>query len=72
MKENRKRFYLQYTFLAALIFGGISLIFLAYGKSMIWNSDGLKQHYISLAYYGRYLRTILRNIFVTHTFEIPM
>ena len=58
MKENRKRFYLQYTFLAALIFGGISLIFLAYGKSMIWNSDGLKQHYISLAYYGRYLRTI--------------
>lgn len=34
--------------------------------------DGLRQHYVSLGYYGQYLRQILVNIFVEHSFEIPM
>ena len=39
---------------------------------MIWNSDGYKQHYQALVYFGRWGREILRNIFVRHTFEIPL
>ena len=70
--ENRKRFYLTYTFLATLLFVCITLIFYGSGKSFVWSSDGLRQHYSSLAYYGNYLRSILKNLFVDHTFEIPM
>lgn len=33
--------------------------------------DGLVQHFNFLAYYGEWLRNILKNIFVLHTFSIP-
>lgn len=70
--ENRKKFYIWYTFLAFLLFLSIYFILVFSGKSSIWQNDPIKQHYIALAYYGEYLRTILKNIFVDHAFEIPM
>lgn len=47
-----------------------------YGKSFVYSEaglagDGLVQHFNSLAYYGNWLRSILKNIFVLHTFSIP-
>ena len=47
-----------------------------YGKSFVFSQeelsgDGLVQHFNSLAYYGNWLRSILKNIFVLHTFSIP-
>lgn len=71
-EENRKKFYLTYTILAVLVFGVISLLFLAHDRSMIRMGDALKQHYVSLAYYGQYLRSVIRSILVEHTFELPM
>ncbi|MDC7286272.1 YfhO family protein [Blautia schinkii] len=71
-EEHRRRFYAAYTILAVLFFAGIYLLFFRVDRSLVWNSDGMKQHYISLAYYGNYLRSILKNIFIDHTFEIPM
>ena len=70
--ENRKKFYFIYTAAAVLLALCITLIFYGSGKSFVWSSDGLRQHYSSLAYYGNYLRSILKNLFVDHTFEIPM
>lgn len=47
-----------------------------YGRTFIYaevnqSGDGLVEHYNSLVYYGEWLRTVLRNIFVEHRFSIP-
>ncbi|MBD5542784.1 MAG: YfhO family protein [Lachnospiraceae bacterium] len=66
------KFYLLYT---AVFVCTAALVFTAFmkgGKSFIWRPDGLKQHYLSLAYYGEYLREIIHNLFVEHKFLIPM
>lgn len=41
-------------------------------KSFVWHLDGLEQHNMALSYYGSWLRQILKNIFVEHTFTVPM
>lgn len=69
---KKRKYFAAYTLTAALFCGFICLLFLISHKSMVWSSDGVKQHYTCLAYYGTHLRTILRNIFVEHRFEIPM
>ncbi len=33
--------------------------FISNGKSFIWNSDGINQHYPALVYYGRFLKNLL-------------
>ena len=48
------------------------LFFYLNGKSLIWSHDGVPQHLNSLAYYGEYLREILRQLFIEHKLEIPM
>ncbi len=58
-----------FTVLAVAVFG---LYFGFFGKTLVSNGDGVHQHVTVLAYYGEYLRTILRNIFIEHTFTIPM
>lgn len=66
------KFYLLYT---AVFVCTAALVFMAFvkgGKSFIWNPDGLKQHYLSLAYYGEWLREIVYNLFVEHKLLIPM
>ncbi|HJB27325.1 MAG TPA: YfhO family protein [Candidatus Blautia faecavium] len=72
MGEDRKKFYFFYTILASLLCLSIFFILFFSGKSSIWENDPIKQHYIALAYYGEYLRTILKNFLVDHTFEVPM
>lgn len=73
-KYGRRRYYFSYTLFFLIFIGIISAGYLFIGKSFIWgpNGDGMRQHYTSLAYLGEYLRTILKNIFIDHTFEIPM
>lgn len=51
------------------------LIFLPYwqnGRSLICSGDAAVQHYPALAYYGEYLRNILRTLWNEHSLEIPM
>ena len=60
-------------FLLALLTFSLNIL---YGKSFVYSGsnqagDGLVQHYTALAYYGEYLRTICRNLFVSHTFSFP-
>ena len=68
-RKTIKIYSVLFLVMAVLLFGGI---FLLYDRSLVWSMDGLAQHCLSLAYYGEYLRDILRNIFVEHTFHIPM
>ena len=42
------------------------------GKTFVWTSYGIPQHFNALVYYRSWLREILRNLFVEHRLEIPM
>ena len=42
------------------------------GRSFIWWVDGLEQQYPFFILEGRWLRELIKNFFVYHTFEIPM
>ena len=70
-----KQNYIRYTVLFFIITIIISFIFIFYQKSPIWvggAKDGLDQHFTSLMYYGKYLRGIIKNIFIYHQFSIPL
>ena len=71
-KTKNTDFYLIY----AIAFLAVSLFLLSRfylnGKSLVWKHDGVPQHLNSLAYYGEYLRGILRSLFVEHKLKIPM
>lgn len=41
------------------------------GRSLICSGDASVQHYPALAYYGEYLREILRTLFTEHRLEFP-
>lgn len=54
---------LVYTLLFSLLFSVIGAVFFLNGKSFLYEArmgDGLRQHYVSLAYYGHYLREFLK------------
>lgn len=40
-----------------------------YHKTLIWNNDGFHQHLKALIYYRNYLRTIIKSIFISHSFK---
>lgn len=50
----------------------VVVFFLFDGKSMFDYNDGLKQQYMGFVYSGNLLRTLFRNFFTDHVFEIPM
>ena len=71
-KKKKADFYILYT----VVFVAISLFVYSYfylnGKSLIWSHDGVPQHINALAYYGEYLRNVLKNFAVNHKFSFPM
>lgn len=74
---NRRQYYLLYIGMFLITFTGCFWYFIIMGKSFIEVSansakDGLSQHFTFLMYYGHYLRTIIRSIFIEHTFQIPI
>ena len=73
----KKQYFIIYTIVFTLLALLIYAPFLYYGKSMVFSGpegggDGISQHFTALAYFGRYLRTIFRNIVIEHRWEIPM
>jgi len=66
------KYLLKYSFVMAVLFFLTFFWFFAYGKGFVQRGDGYFQHYISLAYYGEYLRRIAENVFIRHQFRIPM
>ncbi len=57
------------TFMALAVFTVI--LFSMNGRSMIWNQDGLRQHFPALFYIRGYFRSFLKNIF-RGSFVLPM
>lgn len=53
------------------IFGIILFIFMKNGKSFVRQGDGLQQHYITLEYWGLYLRQIVKDLIFRHRLNIP-
>ena len=41
-------------------------------RSFFWGVDGLSQQYVWFVYTGQWLRELFSNIFITHTFAVPM
>lgn len=64
--------YLYYTILFALFFLAFSAILIVHGKSFLWTTDGVEQQYPFFVMEGNWLRELLANIFVNHSFVIPM
>lgn len=40
------------------------------GRTFIYKTDGWTQHYKALVYWGRYLRSLIKNLFLNHSFSI--
>ena len=63
--------FLLYTAVFAVTTAAVLMAFLVYRKTLIWGSDGFRQHYRALLYYGEYLRKIADSWSKTHTLVIP-
>lgn len=77
MKYNKRYSWLiKYTITFIIVSLITYSLQLFYGKSFIYSEvglagDGLVQHYNALAYYGNWMWTILKNIFLEHRLSIP-
>ncbi len=70
-KFNKKRYFLIFT----AAFGITALLvfswFIFSGRTLLWKTDGWEQHSTALVYYGRYLRSIVKNLIFEHRLAIP-
>lgn len=73
MLESSKRiFFFSYVVLFCFFMLLFSFGYLLYGKSFIWTVDGLEQQYMFFIMQGEWLRELLSNIFIKHSFIVPM
>lgn len=74
--ENRKqklKYFFTYTaFFGVIFFLCFGVYFKNYNKSFFRVTDGLEQHYIIFMNCGKWLREIFKNIFINHSFVIPL
>lgn len=72
----KKNILLKYTIVFSITSVLVYILFILYGRTFIYEDtnyagDGIVQHYNALVYYGKWLRTICKNIFIDHKFSIP-
>lgn len=72
VKEKKADFYILYTIVFAVISLVIYGCFYFNGKSLVWSHDGVPQHINALAYYGKYLRNVLKTLIFDHKISLPM
>lgn len=63
--------WLRYSVCFCLVSAVVFCWFWAAKRTFIWKSDGWTQQYKTLVYWGRYLRSLMRNLLVEHSFSIP-
>ena len=71
-RKNSRSCYIRYTVYFCIVLCAILYCFISGHKSMVWDCDGVYQHFNSLMYYGKYLRGIFRNLWENHTLSIPL
>ncbi len=72
IEESNKAFWATYIVLFVFFFLCFWFGFLIHGKGFIWCVDGLEQQYMFFILQGEWFRSLFSNIFITHTFEVPM
>lgn len=77
MKNRLKgKYYLIYSLIFLVAICLVMSVFIVNKRSFVWygiaEEDGLVQHYSAFVYLGEYLRDIFYNIFISHSFEIPL
>lgn len=65
-------YYVVYSVLVLLFFGGMTIAFAYYGKAFLWTADGISQHYPNLIYIRSWIREFVSNIIYEHTWKVPM
>lgn len=71
-RNQRITYYTVYSILFCFVTLAVFSWFFLASKSFVWETDGIPQHFNALAYYGQYLRGIIRNFFSTGKLSIPM
>lgn len=71
-KNDTSRFVLVYSLFFVIMALIVYSPYIVRGRSFIWETDGLSQHYLALIAIGKWLREIFTNFFVEHTFSIPL
>ncbi len=74
-KSERNKNIVYYTVYTLIFLFTAAVVFLWFwwnDKTFIWHYDGFWQHNNTLAYYGMYLRNIVRTLFTTGRLHIPM
>ena len=70
-RDSWKKYLLLYTIVFAVLILFVFGYFFFQGKSFIWHMDGREQHFKALAYYGMWLRSIIKeHHFNTYTFGL--
>ncbi|SKB86922.1 Uncharacterized membrane protein YfhO [Lachnospiraceae bacterium] len=71
-RAKKCAYFISYTVLfavsALLVYG----YFVLYGKTMIWEGDGIKQHYNAVLYISRYLKQVVHTLMSEHKLVLPM
>ncbi len=70
-KSGRRNAFLCYTFAFLVVSAVVFCWHYLNGKTLIWKSDGWSQHLKALAYYGQYLRKIVRALLYEHRLVLP-
>ncbi len=72
---KRRELLSQLILLYTLLFIGMSLMVFSWyffaKRTFIWQSDGWSQHYKALFYYAKYLRSIIKTLFVERRLSVP-
>lgn len=68
---NKKRFFLLYSCLFAVVALAVFYHYMQYGITFVRNGDGYYQHYTALEYLGKWLRKIVYTLFSEHKLVIP-
>ena len=71
LKKDLKSFF-AYSFIFCVVAIIAFWYFIYYRKSMVWDGDGLYQHYNAFVYLGEWCRGILNNLIHNHQLVIPM
>lgn len=71
-KKQTVIYFLLYTLCFAFVMLGVFSKYIVSEKTLVWNLDGMTQHYPVYIYLGEWLREIFRNFFVEHTFTVPV
>lgn len=63
IKEKNNKIYITYTILFCVISFVVFAIFIKNNKGFIWQSDGLKQHYVILYDFNQMMRRLFKDGF---------